>query len=259
MKGLLSRSRNSLAAMGLMIIQQRRTATQLFAGVAPSGDEACFFCGGQCGVEYTAKEFVKDSFTERDQVFCGGSEFVCGGCVAAMDEKADITLMDGERRSGQKTRNYSWVFTEKIRLAATKAHREQIADACLNPPEPPFAICIADGQKHQLWRTPVSSSQSVVSLNLEGVQVVYSPDDLRERLVSVKQIIACAGKTAVTSAEPSRRLWQRLAMRLPPQRVHELCAWWDRVRLDPLTRLTVWIAPGKDECGHDIKTERATD
>lgn len=227
------------------------TAPQLFAGVHESGTETCFFCGGSCEPVNTAKEFVKPSFTERDRVACGSSDWVCCGCVCAMDEKATVTLIDGETRENQKTRNYSWVLTDGKRLAATKSHREQLLALCLSPPTTPYAICLADGQKQQLWRTPVNHSRDVVSVNLEGTIVTYSPSQLIERLERVKRIIGATGKMAVSSGEPSRMLWPRMSGAMSANELQDLCTWWDRVRLEPLTRLAVWLAPGRSECGVD--------
>ena len=224
------------------------TAPQLFARVRPAGNQRCFYCGGQCTTDHAAKEFVKPSFTERDQVRCGSSEFVCVGCVETLNDKATITMLDGEVRAEQKTRNYSWVITESRALAATKAHREQLLSLCLSPPERPYAICLADGQKHQLWRTPLNTSRDSISVNLEGTSVTFSAAQLLGRLAFVNQIIGCVGKMAASSGEPSRLLWPRMAGKIPHQELQIVCEWWDRVRLEPITRLSIWLAPGKDSC-----------
>lgn len=221
------------------------TCPQLFAGLNETGTETCFFCGGQCGDEHTAKKYVKDSFTERDQVACGSSDYVCGGCVAAMDERATITLIDGEVRKDQKTRNYSWVITEDRALAATKAHREQLRELCLNPPKPPYAICLADGQKHQLFKTQVCTSRLIVSVNVEGTIATFSKQQLVDRLAIVQRLIGCAGKPDVSAGLPSRILWPRLTNSMSPSEIQIVCPFWDRVRNEPLTRLACWVAAGK--------------
>ncbi|HSH29696.1 MAG TPA: hypothetical protein VK971_07300, partial [Thiohalobacter sp.] len=100
---------------------------------------------------------MKSSFTGLDTVFAPGSEYVCDGCVACMQEKGDVTLLDGEERSGQKLRAYSWVVTEKAARAATKSHRKTVRGLCLSPPAPPFSIVIGGigkkmPQRHLLYR-----------------------------------------------------------------------------------------------------------
>ena len=98
------------------IVHRPWTAPQLFAGVGPAGVETCFYCGGSCEPIHPASEIVKKSFTGLDTVTL--SQWVCTGCVESMDEKAAIVMLDGVKRSGQKTRGYSWVITKDGRTAA---------------------------------------------------------------------------------------------------------------------------------------------
>ena len=168
-------------------------------------------------------------------------------------------MIDGEIRESQKIRNYSWVITSESRFAATKSHRVQLLSMCLAPPESPYATCLADGQKHQLWRTPVAASTGMACVNLEGTPVCYSPSQLSERIARVKRIIAGVGKVNASNGEPSRMLWPRLSGLMSPAELQELCVWWDRVRLEPLTRLACYLAPGKEECNVERNLVAAAD
>ena len=235
------------------------TAPQLFANIKPSGNESCFFCGGKCDTEHTAKEFVKPSFTERDKVRCGASDYVCGGCVATLSDDETVSIIHGEVRFHQKIRNYSWVITTSHQLAATKAHREQLFALCLSPPTPPYAICLADGQKHQLWRTPVCESRDIISVNVEGVTATYSPSQLSDRLAFLKRLVGCTGKPLVAACTPSRMLWTRLTSGMSPEEIQIICTIGDRVRNEPLTKLACWLAPGKDACNDERSDDDTAD
>jgi CRISPR type IV-associated protein Csf1 len=219
------------------------TATQLFAGVGPSGTETCFYCGGSCEPIHPAKEIVKSSFTGLDTVTL--SDWVCPGCVAAMQEKMEITLVDGQIRTGQKIRGYSWVITDSQKLACTKSHRAKLQELCTNPPQPPFVICLSDsGQKHLLYRAVVNLSRDRVTVTLEGEVITYRPTQLIERIELCKMIAAATGKPAMKEAmTPQSQM--RIVEHFESEEV--LAAWLDCFS-EPLTRLAVWLCPAKEEC-----------
>lgn len=219
------------------------TAPQLFAGYRPIGDRRCFFCDGQCDETHRSADHVKSSFTSRDTV--AGGEYVCAGCVAAMNESADIEMLDGIRRTGQMVRGYSWIVTDVAR-AATKAHRELMRELCLSPPTPPFVICISDsGQKHLLYRAVVCHSREVVTVTLEGDKITYRPHDLRNRIDLAERIIACVGKIA--AAEP---LTPRDGMKIVThdEQGELILTAWLECREQSLSRLAVWLSAPKEKC-----------
>jgi hypothetical protein len=174
--------------------------------------------------------------------------------VLCLRESAEITLIDGEIRRGQKVRGYSWVVTANSALAATKAHLEQLRALCLDPPEPPFAIVLTDsGQTHQLYRGTVNHSREVVTVTLEaepvtyraGQRVFYRPDELAPRLDLCGRLIAATGKPALR--EP---ITQRFALAVMERYCdgEALLNLWTRVREQPLSRLAAWISPAKETC-----------
>jgi CRISPR type IV-associated protein Csf1 len=226
-----------------MILQ---TATQLFARYRPSGDETCFYCGGPCDRSHAASDVVKSSFTGLDTVTL--SEWVCTGCVEAMQEKINITQIDGDSRDGQKVRGYSWIITETERKACTKSHRAQLLDACVSPPPVPFAICISDsGQKHLLYRSVVNHNRDLVTVTLEGEPVTYRPSELLERIELCKRVCAATGKPAMKDAM-SVQTQMRIVEHFDSDDV--LAAWQDCFS-QPLTRLAVWLCPPKEMCLND--------
>jgi len=226
------------------------TAPQLFAvcsGLSVRlGNHRCYYCGGACDGANLAAAHVKDSFTSRDTI-CGGAH-VCDGCLAAMDETADITLADGQQRAAQRVRCYSWIIGAQRAIAATKSHREQLLAACLAPPAGEYVICLSDsGQKHLLYRAVVGRSRERVTVTLEGEPVHFAPRELADRLTLVKRIVAAAGKPAL--AEP---LSYGAGMRIIDHTGDEtLPTQWQAVRDEPLSRLAAWLAPAKEECANE--------
>lgn len=236
------------------------TATQLFAeyrGITvKSGAERCFFCGANCDNSLLSADCVAESFMERDLVRAPHSDFVCDGCAESM--RSDIPfveMLDGERKLPKagssrliQVRWFSWIIANGKSLAATPAHRDLIAETCLNPPKPPFAICVADGNKHLLYRTPVNHNQENIAVMCEGELIYFTPQQLRERLFLMMRVISICGK----GGDSITRL-------LDPQQnmsvAMQLNAWddslfsdWLAVRDEPLTSLAIWLCPGKDDC-----------
>jgi len=212
------------------------------------GRERCFYCGTSCGRSFTSTQYVKDSFTSRDTI-CGG-DFVCAGCVAALDEKATIVLPDGTVREQQKVRCYSWVFSREICFAATKSHREWLLRICIEPPEAPFVICLSDsGQKHLLYRSRVCHSGEVVTASLEGLPVTYRPEDLRARIELVVAMVAAVGKPALESALTYRQQMTVVEHHATDQYLQQ----WNCVVHDPLSRLALWLSPSKKESEIEYK------
>lgn len=178
---------------------------------------------------------------------------MCDGCLAAMQEKATIGLIDGDTRAGQKVRGYSWVVTQGARYAATKAHRERLLAVCIEPPEPPFVICLTDsGQKHLLYRAVVNASREVVTASLELELVTYRPSELVERLELCKQVCAATGKPAMQSSMSPQSL-MRIVEHYESE---EILAAWLGCCNESLTRLATWLCPAKAEC--EVEYPRVT-
>lgn len=211
-----------------------------------AGSQRCYYCGGSCDDSHAAAQLVRDSFTSRDTVALG--EYVCGGCVASMNEKAAVTLPDGEVRHGQKVRGYTWVITRSSAVAATKAHRDYLLCACLNPPEPPFVICLSEsGQKHLLYRAAVCHAQDVVTVTLEGERITYQPESLADRVRLAKQISAAVGKPALSASLSVHR-----QMVIASAYGADVLTCWLSVRQESLSRLAAFLCPPSQECQREF-------
>jgi hypothetical protein len=226
-------------------VQVTVTATQLFAGYSPPADakERCFYCAGRCDARHKSVDIVKSSFTALDTVT--RSDFVCDGCIDAFNERATVTLLDGEVRTEQKTRLYSWIVYGGKRYAATKAHRAQIAKLCLNPPMPPYIISLADsGQRQLLYRARVCTGRLYATVSLEGESIAYRPEQLEQRLKLMKQVCAATGKPALLepiTAQTGMRVVEYFGDA-------EILTAWSELQADPLTKLAAWLCPPKEEC-----------
>ena len=223
------------------------TATQLYAlrlGLQESGSsERCFYCGGRCGHETPAADFVPPSFTALDATT--GSGYVCRGCVTTQDERATITLLDGETRDGQRIRCYSWVVTDVVR-AATKAHRAALLELCLSPPAPPYVMCFSDsGQRHLLYKARVCRSTEIAIASLEGDVIHYRPVDLRVRLTLCRRLARVVGKMPLLDGPldvpTALRICEAIGDYAPIEN-------WNVIAEQPLSRLAAWLCPPKEEC-----------
>jgi hypothetical protein len=220
----------------------------LAAGVENAGGpHRCFFCAALCGAAHPADDYVRDSFTGRDSVRCPGSAWVCTGCVLCLREDAELRMHDGTLRRVTKAamRSFSWLITERSAIAAGLGARDAIADWCLRPPPPPFAISVAiSGQKHLLYRGAINhAAEPPWTITLEGERIHYMPAALAARLDLCGRLVAASGKPAL--AEPvSAYLAMSVLDRYRDGELllEEFC----RVRETPLTRLAGFLCPGKD-------------
>jgi len=241
------------------------TASQLFGG-RDGGIHECYYCGGPCDGSETTRDWVKSTFTNRDIVARPGSEYVCRGCVETFRDH-DITLIDGEqrgpssshpearRRKGQRVRQYSWIITRHYRRAATKAHIAHLRQAVLDPPDPPFAIVLADsGQKQLLFRAPVAFDRDIYPLMLEDEVILVDRYELPQRIETVKRLIAALGKPALFEPFGTSHAIRTYEYHQDDSPLVE----WGQIRAEPLSRLAAWLAPNKEECAHEYpKSQRS--
>lgn len=222
--------------------------TQLFAGVEPHGDAVCFYCFGKCPERHLASKIVKKSFTGLDSVSL--SKWVCEGCIAAMGEYSDIEMADGEKRVGQKIRCYSWVVDLGGHTAYSKTHRAQLRSVCVNPPSPPFVICISDsGQKHLLYRSKVCWSREQVVVTLEGDVIDYTPEALADRIALCVRVCSVVGRPAMAAGLNAMQ-----CMSVCETFGESVLSEWLAVCGQSLTRLAVWLCPSKEECLNELRS-----
>lgn len=233
-------------------------ATQLLAtanGMSlDTGKNRCFYCGSPCDdarplrpAVKANRKYITDTFTDWASVAYPESDYCCVGCSIALNEKSNIN-----GRSGQKMRNYSWIITRDSATAMTKADVIRIREACLDPPQPPFAIVIAaSGQKHTLFRAPSNNRRDIITIQFETEQVTYRPVDLSARLQLVAKLITAVGKTKLSESVAVSN-----AIKLFDQygdSAQQLIESWNRMYCEPLSRLAVFLTPSLKKGNADDK------
>jgi len=228
----------------------RLTASELFSGNKHNhGDHNCYYCGASCDEQYKTADYVKDTFTNRDIVKYPQSQFVCVGCVESLGNGEDkMPFIDGtvkvrENARGMCPRMYSWILFTDHKLAGTKAHIKEWRELLANPPEPPFAVILADsGQKQLIFRAPIAMSKKCFSILLEDECIEVIPEQLAERLEMCTPICAALGKPAL-QGEISFSSYTRY------NEYHgeiETLEKWLAIRDQPLSRLAAWLSLSKE-------------
>ena len=224
------------------------TASRLFAPeLYEPGEEVCFYCGDNCGTKHTKKEFVKGTFTNRDIVKYPGSDFVCGPCVESLITGYTTALIDGDVKTGRggSPRFFSWVLESERRRAFSKRHLDFAREICLNPPEPPFSIILADsGQKQLIFRAAVNYERENYSLLLEDKEVIVNVCILKDYLEKAAKVSAAIGKVALTAPDQFVNWKNVIDLYGDEGPLLE----WVKIYSTPLGELAAWLCPGKKEC-----------
>jgi CRISPR type IV-associated protein Csf1 len=216
-------------------------ATELIA--REEGTKKCMLCGASCTDEHTTKKHIRPTFTDYSSAAVLGSEYICAGCVWSLTEGADIELIDGEKRTNQKPRSYSWLVTKDKKIAMTKAHKAYIRDLLLTPPSPPYAIALSEsGQKHNLYKTDVSLSDTVPTVSIEGKNITYSVEALTARLEFVESITTLIGIPAYGSFEINTLI------NIPASLIDEYIL----TAREDLTQLALYFCKGKIKIEKDV-------
>lgn len=224
------------------------TLSELFAiahNLPIGGPHKCFFCGCACGDAETAATWVKATCTVRQYAKAPQSQYVCRGCAASMNEKATVHVFGEEApRDGKRVRNFSWVVTPDGATPYTKSHIAELQRICINPPEPPFGIVLADsGQKHLIWMGLANHDRQHVELMLEDEQVSYVPAALAPRIVLAEHIAAAAGKPCLAE-QPSFAMWRECVSVYGDA---QLADEWAAVWAQPLSRLAAFLSRGRKD------------
>lgn len=216
----------------------------LFSG-SSEGKYLCYYCGASCSDEFKSKDYVKKTFTNRDEVKYPGSKYVCKGCVDSMSYNYPlIKFIDGTVRENQRVLLYSWLITKGEKIAATKSHISMLRDVILNPPEPPFSIVLADsGKKQLIFRTPVSLSRENYVLRLEDDLIFVNTNTLRSMIDLAMPVIAAIGKVAIIN-EIGISQYIKVSEYFGNTEYLES---WIVHKNKPIARLAAWLAPNQKE------------
>lgn len=227
------------------------TASYLFApGKHNPGEHRCYYCGLSCDETYTKKEYVKDTFTNRDIVRFPGSDYVCGCCVESLITGYETTLIDGERKTGRggSPRMYSWILSASSRQAFSKKHMAFARAVVLDPPDPPFSIILSEsGQKQLIFRAPVNYDRKMYSLMLEDKYILVDTEVLRHYLQKAILCSAAIGKIALKTPDEFINHKNIIEFYGEEKPLVE----WIEIFESPMGELAAWLCPGKEESQKD--------
>ncbi len=174
-------------------------------------DEQCWLCGGQTGGRgLPRKKIIKDTFTDHDKARAPASSSVCPGCVFCL--------------SFVSLRNYSILATENEMRHPSRA---EIRDILLNPPEPPFVLCIAvSGQKHVSFKGEVAYSRDNYPVQFEETRVTVDVAQLTNLLDIIERLNTVFTKDEIKTGRYSQNRikqfgigeFQKLEEKLAPHR-----------------------------------------
>lgn len=224
-------------------------------GETCDGPHRCLYCCAPCDGRHLAADHVKSSFTGRNGVAAPGSPYVCAGCTLALREDAEIVMIDGTVRRVPKgcMRAFSWIVTRDRAHAASKAHLDHLRAACLDPPEPPFAIVLSDsGQTHQLYRGVVNHGGEPVVVTLEAERIAYRVADLAGLLPVAARYCAATGKPALAEPVQAHGAMKVIERYRGGEAV---VLTWERVWSTPLGRLAAWLCPPRDDCREEYPAD----
>lgn len=158
-------------------------------GMQNVGDARCWLCGGQTKYRgLPVKKAILDTFTDRDKARWPQSKSVCPGCAFCL--------------SYLSLRNYSILATEQGLRHPTRA---EIRALLLDPPEPPFVLCIAvSGQKHLHFRAQVAYSQDGYPVQMEETSVCVWRRPLGEWLEAIEDMYSVFSKEEIRSGRYSQ-------------------------------------------------------
>jgi hypothetical protein len=146
-----------------------------------------------CGDKNASKPLVlKDSFTDHSLCQAPQSKNLCDRCYDCLDGKYKqcwYQKADG-KVSKLWGRNWSWLVSEKESYPQFKEGKDGLLEVfnlptreltrkwIVNPPEPPFTICIAvSGQKHTYPFSQISYSQDLIPITFEKTIINWRKDD----------------------------------------------------------------------------------
>lgn len=138
-----------------------KTFTYDFPGVpAIEHRQHCWLCGGFLNGKGELKsKIIKDTFTDHSYARAPGADYICPACIWCL--------------SYRELRNYSILATNE---GLRHPSKNEIAEIILNPPDPPWFLCIAvSGQKWLHFKGKVNLNNSRYVVNLEEIKVVIEP------------------------------------------------------------------------------------
>ncbi len=206
----------------------------------PVSDETCWLCGGETGSQgMPTKKGIRPTFTDHSYARGQGSKSLCAGCAFCL--------------SMRELRNYSILASPAGLRHPTRADwRETL----LNPPEPPFVMCLAvSGQKHLSFKAPVNLDRRMFTVMLEEQAIHVMPEKLEYLLEAVEALYIYFSKQEITTGRYSQHRIKECGLRQWEELEGRLEYWRGR----PLFDLALFVAQKREKPeGEKIEQEKAT-
>lgn len=214
----------------------------------------CYICGTENAIKPLA---LKDSFTAHPRCKCPDSKNLCDRCFDCIEgQYKQCWYYHPSKGKWSKLwgRNWSWLLSSNLSFPVFSGGskgdnllevkelptREQIRDWLINPPDPPFTICIADsGQKHTYPFAVESDSRELFPVLFEETLIYCERKSFTEILNNIEFLMLKGfTKTEIQSGDysPSRMMKVKLSEFLPVEQTLQM------VRGTDIFNLAIFVA-----------------
>jgi len=141
--------------------------------IVPVQDELCWLCGGETNNQgVPVKKAIKPTFTNIPIASELKSKTLCAGCAFCL--------------SFVSLRHYSIVATEKNLQHPSRA---ELRGILLDPPDPPFVICVAvSGQKWLHIKSQIAYTKNYFPVQMEDTTVYVDHAKLKSLLAPIEEL-----------------------------------------------------------------------
>lgn len=175
----------------------------------------CYFCGEPATVPLS----LKSSFTSQNLARVPDSDKVCDRCNYWLNLRCWYFNPHKNKWSKLFSRNWSSLFVEgklvapiiegsytegKDTLSIVKdlPTRAEIRNWLIDPPSPPFTICIAEsGQKHIVMWSQVAYSREYFPVQFEMDSIQIDRKSFIEKLSDYEKLLTIFSKTEIDTGE----------------------------------------------------------
>lgn len=208
----------------------------------PVSDKLCWLCGGKIdGLGMPVSKAIKPTFTDHPYARGHGSTSLCSGCAFCL--------------SYRELRNYSILATKD---GINHPSRAEWRDLLLNPPEPPFVICLAvSGQKHLSFKGIVSQNKEFFDVLLEEQVVSIVPNLLSCCLQAIEHMYIYFTKDEIQTGNYSQNRIKEMGLDRWLEGEKQVSKW----RKKRIFEIALFVAQKqkKPEVNPDEKTESRHD
>jgi len=160
-------------------------------------DAHCWLCGAPTdGVGLPVKLAIRDTFTDIDKARRPTSGSVCQGCAFCLSYMA--------------LRNYALLATSDVLRFPSRA---QVRETLLDPPVPPFVLCIpVSGQKWLHFRATIACARDFYPVQFEEIPVVVDVFSLARMISCIERLYTAFPKEEIRTGRYKQEHVRRFGM-----------------------------------------------